>query len=145
MLSRIDFLSLVLPPKGYYCVMGLKDGASPKQLFTETIENLSDLADALVHENRNAYFALASFADEDEGRTNVNALDLRSFFVDIDCGLGKPYADQTEGLTALKKFVKDAKFPKPSAVVNSGRGIHAYWALEQQISKTEWKPLAEAF
>ena len=145
MLSRIDFLSLVLPPKGYYCVMGLKDGASPKQLFTETIENLSDLADALVHEQRNAYFALASFADDDEGRTNANALDLRSFFVDIDCGLGKPYADQTEGLTALKKFTKDASFPRPTVVVNSGRGIHAYWALEQQILKTEWKPLAEAF
>jgi hypothetical protein len=28
-------------------------------------------------------------------------------------------------------------------VVNSGRGIHAYWLLDRTISRAEWKPVAE--
>lgn len=145
MLSRTDFFSLVLPPTGEYCVVGLKKDAAPKQVFVSTIEELNDYADALVHKGYDAYFALASFADKTKGRTIANAAQLNSFFLDIDCGLGKPYADQAEGIAALKAFVKVANMPKPTAIVNSGRGVHAYWVPEQPMAKEEWKPLAEAF
>lgn len=143
MLTRTEFLSMVLPPTGTYCVVGLKDG-KPKQTFVASVEELDNYADALVHKGYDAYFALASFAD-DSGRTITNAVQLNSFFLDLDCGAGKPYADQAEGLKALKEFVKTTGLPKPTVVVNSGRGVHVYWVLEQPVEKTEWRSLAEGF
>ena len=143
MLSRTDFLSLVLPPTGNYCVMGLKGkDKPPKQIFVSSVEEINNYADAFVHRGYDAYFALASFTD-DSGRTNANAEQLNSFFVDLDCGLGKPYADQSAGLVALKEFIKKTELPKPTVIVNSGRGVHAYWVVEQPLPKAEWKTLAE--
>jgi len=142
MLETNNFLSAVLPNTGSYCVVGLKEDASPRQKFVGSIEEVNALAQKLVDEQYNAYFALASFADPKEGRTAKNAQSLKCFFIDIDCGMGKPYADQAEGMTALKAFIKDTKLPRPT-VVNSGRGIHAYWALEEVLPSDEWKPLAE--
>ena len=144
MLDINNFLSIVLPNTGSYCVVGLKEDGSPRQKFVGSIEEVNVLAQKLVDEQYNAYFALASFTDPKEGRTAKNAQSLKSFFVDIDCGVGKPYADQAEGMTALKAFIKATKLPKPT-VVNSGRGIHVYWVLEAALPSTEWKPLAEKF
>ena len=144
MLEINNFLSAVLPDTGSYCVVGLKEDGSPRQKFVGSIEEVNVLAQKLVDEQYNAYFALASFTDPKEGRTAKNAQSLKSFFVDIDCGVGKPYADQAEGMTALKAFIKATKLPKPT-VVNSGRGIHVYWVLEAALPSMEWKPLAEKF
>lgn len=144
MLSRIEFLSLVLPPTGQYCVVGLKKDKKPRQIFVESIEEISGEADALVHSGYDAYYALASFVDPDEGRTVVNAQQLGSFFLDIDCGEGKHYETQADGLAALRKFVADVGLPKPTSIVNSGRGLHVYWVPEQPLSKEDWKPLAES-
>ena len=144
MLDINNFLSIVLPNTGSYCVVGLKEDGSPRQKFVGSIEEVNVLAQKLVDEQYNAYFALASFTDPKEGRTAKNAQSLKSFFVDIDCGVGKPYADQAEGMTALKAFIKATKLPKPT-VVNSGRGIHVYWVLEAALPSMEWKPLAEKF
>jgi len=144
MFNKDSFLSAVLPQSGSYCVVGLKKDEKPKQKFVGSIEEIGVLADSLVSNGYDAYYALASFADPKEGRTAVNASQLKSFFIDIDCGIGKPYADQAEGVTALKKFLKDTGLPKPT-VVNSGRGVHAYWILDEAIPSSEWKPLAEKF
>ena len=124
--------------------MGLGTDKKPKQVFVESIDEVSDYADAMVHKGYDAYFALANF-QSDEGRTVANAKELNSFFIDIDCGANKSYADQTEGIEALQKFLASTNFTKPTVVVNSGRGLHAYWVLEQPISREEWKPIAERF
>jgi hypothetical protein len=145
MFSRTDFLSVVLPPTGQYCVVGLKKDKKPRQVFVETLEEVSDYADAMVHKGYDAYFALANFQSPDDGRTVNNAKQLNAFFVDIDCGANKTYADQTEGMEALLEFLANTNLPKPTVVVNSGRGLHAYWALEQPVSREEWKPVAERF
>ena len=124
--------------------MGLGTDKKPKQVFVESIDEVSDYADAMVHKGYDAYFALANF-QSDEGRTVANAKELNSFFVDIDCGANKAYADQTEGIDALLKFLANTNFTKPTVIVNSGRGLHAYWVLEQPITREEWKPIAERF
>lgn len=145
MFSRTDFLSVVLPPTGQYCVVGLKKDKSPRQIFVESLEEVDNHAQAMVHKGYDAYFALASFENGTNGRTVSNAQQLGSFFLDIDCGAGKPYADQAEGTAALKEFVKATNLPKPTFLVNSGRGVHAYWVLEQPLDKGTWKPIAERF
>ncbi len=144
MLNTNDFLSTVLPDSGVYCVVGLNKEGLPRQKFVGSIEEVNALAQKLVEEQYNAYFALASFTDPKDGRTAKNAQSLKSFFIDIDCGTGKPYADQAEGMTALKGFLKATNLPRPT-VVSSGNGIHAYWVLEAALPSSEWKPLAEKF
>jgi len=67
---------------------------------------------------------------------------LKSFWLDIDCGELKPYKTQADGAAALATFCESTGLPKPT-LVNSGRGIHAYWILEDEITKEEWKPVAE--
>jgi hypothetical protein len=142
-LTTNNFLSSVLPTEGTYCVMGLKKDGKPKQKFTETLEELELIANEMLQDAFDVYFALASYEDSTAGRTNNNALYLKSFFLDLDCGLGKPYASQEDALVALKKFIKELGLPKPT-LVNSGRGVHVYWVLDQSITRAEWKPVAES-
>lgn len=123
--------------------MGLKKDARPSQWFAETIEELEGQAEELFNDGYDVYFALASYEDGATKRTVDNALYLKSFFLDLDCGLGKPYATQEDALVALKQFIKELKLPKPT-LVNSGRGVHVYWTLEEEIPRTEWKAIADS-
>jgi hypothetical protein len=145
MLSRTEFLSLVLPPlqEGEnYCIWGNDAQGSIRQKFVSSIEELSARADKLLEDNYNAFFALAKFGPADQGRYAANALELKSFFIDLDCGEDKPYATIADGLVALKHFCKDVGLPRPT-VVQSGRGAHVYWILDKAITRQEWKPYAE--
>lgn len=148
MTTRSAFLSAVLPPLSegeHYCIWGNKkqdDKDRIKQRFVTSIEELSDLADVLHAEAFNVFFALAKFGPKESGRYATNAVALKSFFLDLDCGEGKPYATLVDGLVALKDFCKATKLPKPT-VVQSGRGAHVYWVLEEAMPRQEWKPYAE--
>lgn len=141
MTSRNLFLSTVLATEGLYCVVGLKKG-NPKQQFVGTIEEVNSLVDSLVEQGFDAYFGCAKY-ETDEGRTTKNAKWFKSFWLDLDCGEGKEYENQAIALNGLKQFCEATGLPRPT-IVNSGRGIHAYWPLEEVISYNDWKPTAEA-
>jgi hypothetical protein len=145
MLSRTEFLSLVLPPlqEGEnYCVWGNDSLGNIRQKFVSSIEEISARADKLLEDNYNAFFALAKFGSADQGRYATNALELKSFFIDLDCGEDKPYATLDDGLVALRQFCKTTGLPKPT-IIQSGRGAHVYWVLDKAITRQEWKPFAE--
>jgi hypothetical protein len=143
MTSRIPFLSSVLADEGMYCVVGLKKGA-PRQTFVETIEEIDGVVEGLLAQGYDAYFGCAKYLNASEGRTAQNAKWFKAFWVDLDCGENKPYETQAVALDALKQFVKDTGLPRPT-IVNSGRGVHAYWTLTKAIFYNDWKPSAEAF
>jgi hypothetical protein len=135
-----EFLEFVLGSTGYYCAVGL-GGEKRIQKFFGSIDELIATAENFDAERLNAYFALATFVDG-KSRTNANVSKLKSFFIDLDCGENKGYASQPEALTALRKFCKTLHLPKPT-LVNSGYGIHVYWALNAEISREVWLPVAE--
>lgn len=143
MTTRIPFLTSVLAEDGMYCVVGLKKGA-PRQTFVKTLEEIDGVVDGLVSQGYDAYFGCAKYFDADEGRTARNAKWFKSFWLDLDCGEGKPYESQSAALDTLKLFVQTSGLPKPT-VVNSGRGLHVYWPLTEVIGYNDWKPTAEAF
>ena len=143
MTTRIPFLSAVLADDGMYCVVGLKKGA-PRQTFVETLEEIDGVVDGLIAQGYDAYFGCAKYLNASEGRTAQNAKWFKAFWLDLDCGESKPYATQAEAIDALRQFVKDTGLPKPT-LVNSGRGVHAYWTLTESIFYNDWKPTAEAF
>lgn len=137
-----DFLSTVLPSVGLYCAAGFK-AELRQHLYHSTTDDLAENIEQLSATGADVYFALASFAEK--SRKAEHATHLRSLFVDIDCGEGKPYADQTAGATALKDFIRTHKFPRPTYLIDSGGGLHAYWAFDRDLEVSEWLPLARSF
>ena len=144
-MSRSEFFSQVLAPTGHICIMGLmSDGSqSPRQSFHASIEEAEATINNLAQAGREVYFACATFKDPAGKRSAKNADAYKSFFMDIDCGPGKPYEDKKEGLRALQKFLEDTRLPMPT-VVDSGRGLHLYWTVETPLGYNEWKPVADA-
>jgi hypothetical protein len=141
-MNNLEFLQQVLGDEGYYCIVGLKkDSDKPVQKFFQRLEDAATVAENLKNEGYNAYYALATFKDG-KSRKTANVQQLRSLFVDLDCGPGKPYQTQAEALVGLKVFCKETNMPRPT-LVNSGGGIHAYWPLTEPISREEWLPLAD--
>lgn len=132
-----QFYEAVLPPTGNYCAVGIIN-KRVVQSFHTTLEELVRKGESLTREGCNAYFALATFADPESGRKAANALELRSLFLDIDCGYNKPYADKIAGSQALRGFIDRRGLPEP-IVVDSGRGLHAYWPLRTPLSVLEWR------
>lgn len=140
-MSIEQLLDAVLSTDGLYCVVGLKKSSVPKQLFLRTLDEVREKSDELLAKDYDVYFACAKY-DSDKTRSTDNVKAVRAFWLDIDCGEGKPYPEQTDGAVAIRKFCTDTGLPKPT-LVNSGRGIHVYWALTYDVTRQEWKPVAE--
>ena len=136
-----NLLSAVLSTQGWYCVVALKKTGMPKQVFVQTLEEVETVAQDLLSKHYDVYFACSKY-ETNSTRTTDNVKTIKAFWLDIDCGPGKPYETQAEGLTAFKDFCAEIGLPKPS-LVNSGRGLHAYWGINKELTRQEWKPIAD--
>ena len=150
-MDEIDLLSSVQPSDGWFAVLGIKHDDDVKQRLVATREEVDALAIEFVKEKRNVFFGLAKYTTG-KNRTQDNVRALKSFWFDIDCGpakaaideeTGKPfgYIDQVAAGQALKNFCELIGLPKP-IIVNSGRGLHVYWALTEEVSPEQWQPVA---
>ena len=117
-------LRQILPDEGYYCIVGLKDKIKPQQSFHDNWDDVESKIQDLLEGEFNVYFACASY-DELGKRTQENAKYMQSFWLDLDCGEGKPYATQADALESLLSFCQRTKLPTPT-IIDSGRGIHVY-------------------
>lgn len=148
MVTRIDFLSAVLPPLQpgeHYCSWGNKKENGKervRQKFATSLEELIEQCDELQATGYNSFYALAKYGPTANGRYAINARELKTFFLDLDCGEGKPYPSLEEGILALKTFCRAVKLPRPT-IIRSGRGAHVYWVLKEPLSRQEWKPYAD--
>jgi len=152
-MPMIDLLDRVLAPDGWFAVLGIK-GKSTHQELVSTREEVNTHAAKFVKQKRNVYFGCAKF-ETNKNRKQDNVRALKAFWVDIDCGAGKTavnpvtgrpdgYIDQPTGLAALESFCKLIGLQRP-LLVDSGRGIHAYWPLVDPITRHEWEPVAKKF
>tara|TARA_R100000005_G_C4998183_1_gene204892 strand:- start:291 stop:3116 length:2826 start_codon:yes stop_codon:yes gene_type:complete len=136
------FLEKALSENGYYCVFAAKSTENKRtQKFYTSISAVIDSAQRLDADGFDAYFALATF-EEDNSRKVANVKELKAFFLDLDCGPSKDYPNQSEALDALRMFCSATKLPKPF-IMDSGRGVHAYWFLDEPITYDDWLPVAE--
>lgn len=136
------YLGKYYPSEGHYCVVKIVDGKPPMQTFHGSAVEAYNHAMYIDSAGVGAvYMAQATFTAPG-GRTQSNAHKLRSFYIDIDCGEGKPYATQKEGVAALKSFLNDTGLPTPS-LFNSGNGLYAIWALDRDAHSEIWKPAAQ--
>jgi len=142
-MDKLEFLQSVLGDEGYYCIVGLKPNEKPIQKLYTKLEDVVATADNLKDAGRDVFYAMATFEDGSSRKTS-NVKQVRSLFVDLDCGPFKPYENQTSAIVALRAFCKSAGMPKPFTV-NSGGGVHAYWPFDIAVSREEWTPIATAF
>jgi hypothetical protein len=147
-MSSFDLLDTVLPTEGRYCVLGI--GRYPDQRFVDTREEVDAIAAEFVRRKVDAYFGCAKYGPLNN-RTHENATYFRALWMDIDCGptkgvpdekgIIKGYLTQEIGLAEFKKFCMAVGMPRP-ILVSSGYGIHAYWLLEEVVTRRDWEPLA---
>ncbi len=145
MLTREEFMGVVLPPQGNYCVFALEGKRLHSQTFHSSQREVDIAVELLEEKGLNSFIAVASYLSSGN-RTAANVAALKSFFLDFDCDAtlddGKHYPSQEAALSALKQLVKDLRLPRPM-VVSSGRGIHAYWPLTSTVTREEWKLVAD--
>ena len=136
-----QFYEKALPSQGVYCVSGLSNGRMANR-FAETLDGVLEEIEKLKDKKADVFVALGTF--EGYSRKADDCLFVRSFFIDLDVGEGKEYASKADAHTALYKLQGAADLPDP-VVIDSGGGIHAYWIMDTDIPKDEWKPAAEVF
>lgn len=148
-MDTTTFLRGVLGDSGYYCALAIKNDRRV-QKFYPTIENLAHAARDLDENGYDVYFGLGAFEDPsiEKPREAKNVKQLRAFYMDLDCGVHlekgtpKEFPDQATAIQELKKFVKTNGLPRPF-LVNSGYGVHVYWALRTPVDYDTWLPVAE--
>jgi hypothetical protein len=106
------FLEKILGDEGYYCILGLAQDKVVQKFYTK-LQDVIKVAENFKENGYDAYYALATFEDA-KSRMARNVKQLKSLFLDLDCGAEKPYANHAEALVALRKFCKDIKLPKPT-------------------------------
>ena len=149
-MTDFDLLKTVQPEEGYFCILGIK-GKSVLQKFVATRQEADAVTNDFVQQKRNVFFAVSKY-QADDTRTKGNVKALKAFWLDIDCGVAKAepnaktgipdgYIDQPAAGKALHSFCTLVGLPKP-IIVNSGRGLHVYWALTEEITREVWEPVA---
>jgi hypothetical protein len=136
-----QFYEKALPSQGVYCVGAAINGRM-KHHFSKTLDGVLETIEKLKNKGYDLFTAMGTF--EGHSRKADDCLYVRSFFIDLDVGEGKEYASKEDAHLALYKLQGAADLPDP-VVVDSGGGIHAYWIMDTDIPKDEWKPAAEAF
>lgn len=149
-MDDFDLISAVQPDDGWFVILGL-DGKIRKQEIVATREEADRVIERFNDLGFNVFFAVAKF-ETDKNRTKDNVKSLKAFWLDLDCGPDKAavnpqtkrpdgYETQKDALDALRAFFKHVGLPAPT-VVNSGRGVHAYWILEEPVTRREWEHTA---
>jgi len=77
-------------------------------------------------------------------RSAPNALLLKAIWIDLDVGSDpKKYATVQEAAAAVLTFQKTVGLPAPSAMVQSGSGLHVYWISDTPLERATWAQYAE--
>ena len=161
-MENFDLINHVVPSGGWYCAVGMPPTKHPSLTtkFTKSLEELQKYFDDFSSAGQHVYFGLAKYGDDAPlpkdsggGRTAANAEYFKALWLDIDCGedkaveleksTGQPkgYATKQKAEEALEAFCDLVDLPAPT-LVDSGNGIHAYWAFTEELPKAQWLPLA---
>ena len=137
-----QFLEVTTSEDGTYCLLAIKakEDSRIQKFFTDILDVVNAAQD-FDKKGYDVYFALATFKDGSSRRVN-NVHQIKSFYLDLDCGPSKDFTTQQHAIDELRRFSKALKLPKP-LMVSSGRGIHVYWILKEAVSLDEWLPVAE--
>ena len=150
-----EFLESILPPEGVYLLAVATEKGFRHKAFT-TIPGAVDFIQQCDGQGATVYHACAAYKrapyKNEQGRfvsrTMENWRAAKAFWIDVDCGADKAaeghgYATQKEGAKAILEWCRKHDLPFPM-LINSGRGVHAYWCLTEELTPEVWVPAANA-
>ena len=112
------------------------------------VQNVNDaLSQAKNIDNHSdSYFACGEYKSSSNRKAD-NVEGARAFWMDFDCGAekesdGKGYLTKENAEQALNQFCDKFALPKPNYIVDSGNGLHMYWAMSGLVKRTEWQAAA---
>ena len=136
------FLQEALADDGLYCIFAANTQTNRRvQRFFKTVDALIDGATVLDSQGFNVYFALSTF-NKTNSRKVDNVKNIKSFFLDLDCGPTKEFPTQQDAISSLMQVCSVNSLPRPT-IINSGRGVHVYWVLKEAVCLADWLPVAE--
>jgi len=136
-MKTIEFLEGVLSSEGHYCVFAARSADDTRiQKFYDTLEEVERAARKFDAQGLNTYFGLGTY-NETGSRKAINVREMKSLFLDLDCGPSKEYPTQKAAIDDLRAFCKKLSLPKP-LMINSGNGVHVYWPLTEAVSAEKW-------
>jgi hypothetical protein len=125
-------------------ILGLKKKHPIVSIFNSHDDALTEIRN-LVADGCDVFVGIGNVQPEATRRIAENVTELSALFIDLDCGINKPYSSKKDALEDLIQRATSSRFPKPSLIVDSGGGIHAYWCFNKPIPKDEWIILAADF
>jgi len=125
-------------------ILALKNKHPIVSIFNSHDDALIKISN-LVADGSDVFVSIGNFLPDATRRIAENVTELSALFIDLDCGPNKPYSSQREALDDLIEAVTSSGFPKPSLIVDSGGGIHAYWCFKNPIPRDDWIILAADF
>lgn len=157
-MTTLEFLRRVLPSAGVYFLVKVdtwpdkvtgQQRTSLKHYPFGGLEEMARTCEQFTKDKTDIYFACSAYAEAEvidtDGkkryRTHANVRSMRALWQDVDCGEGKPYPDQVTAGRAIKEFIKESGIPFPLSI-SSGRGIHLYWPLTEDIHPNRWREIA---
>lgn len=122
-------------------LIGIKSSNQFRHIPVASEEQANSIAQEYAA-NADVYISCAKF-DNSGRRTQENVESVNSFWLDIDCGTGKPYPTKNDGKQAVLEFCKRTGLPNPTHINDSGNGLHCFWTLNHSLSGDEWNPAAK--
>lgn len=157
-MNTLEFFQTILPPQGTY-YLALIERETGKVVHKPFVD-LSVMAKAVAKYNDderfNTYHACSSYQKaivEVDGKKRFRVPEnwgrAKAFWIDLDCGedkaaKGDGYLTKKDAITAVATFCRSNNVPMPM-FVDSGNGVHCYWALTKDISHEAWRKLAYVF
>ena len=140
-----DFFKSLFSPEGKRVLAVFKNGLkkAPTQIFFDNDDDLIEAATDHNAQGKNVYHACAAY-HQPINRKGDNVQAIKSLWLDLDVGAGKPYATQTAAAQHFEDFRTTLGLPK-SHVVSSGNGVHEYLPFTQPIPPEKWDKLAGLF
>lgn len=150
-----DFFTKILPKTGVYFLATPMSAPYTgfKHYAYTTIPDLVVGVRSLVAAGQTVFHACASYNEpfvevtdaagkiKRSYRKHTNVKSISSFWFDLDCGEGKPYATQQDAAQALLEFLKATGLPDP-VIISSGNGLHVYWPYGVDLVVNQWSQAA---
>jgi|GEM_PF-1028880 putative DNA primase/helicase len=138
--EQAAYLRLVRAGAG---VLGFKpvNGKFYELRFKDDAEALSLIA--ANGTNAETWVSMATYSNPLATRTQDNAEKLCALWLDVDAHEGSKYASVVDVENALGAFIEQTALPTPTVINYTGYGIQALWALSQEISRSDWQPVAD--
>lgn len=144
MTSLSAFMEHVLPEQSGSIAIGYGVGGPASTRFVASRANLLAALPRLIMSAQDLYYTPACYTVRRRKADNCAA--KRCIVLDIDLNHEKKpsYHTKDEALRALLMMAARRDLPLPSYVLDSGRGLHVYWALDADVQPDLWKTVASS-